>query len=226
MAIGGPTAGNKGLIEHYGPNGGGLGFNTQWGLALGYANSRKRMLQLSYERLQTGMIMEAYSRPSAEFAKHSLFYKLRSNSIQFSYNMFRPDRGSLSPYGSYLGAVLGAGFVSGDLQEWDFSLSSAPAPQTLIDERYNYLFAGLEFGNNQIFFDRVVFSLSGRFALPLAFYRLYDTTENSLGFKKPEVDYRTDMAGYNNYHFDRASLARMLGCNLFTFQISIGYLIF
>ena len=75
-----PTANNRGWGDTYGSTGGGFAFNTSWGVQLGYAVSRTRVLSLSADYMRTGMILNLYTPSQSFFAQggeedyHYLFY--------------------------------------------------------------------------------------------------------------------------------------------------------
>jgi len=217
-ALRGPTANNRGGSDYtYGEQRGRLGFNTKYGLQVGYVTSRSVALSLEGSYLATGLSVEA-STPSIVFPNntdsHYLFYKLSGPEIGLAWSMFDILNGGVAPMGTYISLRARMAFLKGEALDkrtiYYRNYSSAGHLPLGITPSYEHLSLGLELGRQMMIGNRLVLSMSveGNLAVSSYLYALLikDSAEGN-------------QAGFNN-----AARNRMLTHSVFMLKTGLGYL--
>lgn len=215
-ALSHPTANNRGS-NTYGNLGNRLGFNTKYGVQIGYAIARTNVLSVEGNYLATGLIVDA-STPSAIFAQgfdtHYLFYKLRGPELGLAWHIFDHYNGGLAPLGVYVSFRLRMAFLSGTVLDKrttyfgsDAALGHLPIG---IQPNYNHLTFGLEIGRHTIILDRIVLGLSLELnATPSTLAYAYFGNRSVTG---------------NQAAFQEAARYRMSTHTLVMFKTGVGYI--
>jgi hypothetical protein len=198
-----------------------VGVNVRMGVQANFAVARNATLFMKYDRQRTAMKTEATSLTVSRFEQK--FYELRGQAFTFGFKAFSRKKGALAPFGVYRGLHLTYMHMNGILQEsWhnDVPTNSLVESFGVVPEK-GYLFGGMEFGVNQIFWDQVVINLSGQINLPLNIRRIFDWDSSFNSFINPLTD-----AERNQERFDQAVFRRLAGQSIFLMQVGVGYLLF
>jgi hypothetical protein len=215
-ALSAPTASNRGN-NTYGEQGNRLGFNTKYGLQVGYAVSRSAVLSLDGSYLATGLILEA-STPSILFPnnadEHYLFYKLSGTEIGLAWNVFNVNNGGIAPMGNYATLRARMVFLKGEVLDkrttYYRNYSSAGHLPLGINPSYGHLALGVELGRQMMIGNRVVFSIS---------------VEGNLSpFKYLSILLGNYSEGTNQDDFNYEAWRRMTTHSLVMFKTGLGYL--
>lgn len=225
-ALGGPTAGNKGLV-YYGDKGGGFAFNWRVGAAIGYTISRKQQLRLLVNTFKTGLA-NTYNTPSGNdpttgsLDQHELFFNLDGFSVGIATRAYNLKKGGLAPLGIYSSWSLLYTQVKGKIldKRTTFALSGPHAPLGL-DLKTNIYTLGYSFGRTQVLADRFLIDYGANlnFDIPITFSALNGSV--SSGEFGSTGDYVRD----NNRSYDIDVSNKVFAHSLFLFHIGIGFLI-
>jgi hypothetical protein len=219
IVLGGPTASNRGFT-YYGEKGGGLGFNTTFGLEAGYALSRRKALTLGVQRLLTGAIVsvqtEVIDNPGnyAVADAHELFYQISGFESAIGWQTYNPLKGALAPMGIFTRISLNAAFLDGKIADkrTTYAFEGATAHLPLgIQSKYTHWSAGLEVGQHTIFADRWLLSISAEFRVPVDIRR----------FSPNESEYYYDLP-LNQAIYEKAVHRRVAQYQFFMLKIGGG----
>jgi len=214
IALSNPTSGNRGG-NTYGEQEDRLGFNSRYGLQLGYAFSRRNVVALEGSYMATGMVLTVHT-PSVLFEaqsdEHYLFYNLKGPEFGVVLQIYNPSKGSIAPMGFFTALRLRMAFLKGNIldKRTTYFLNDASAGHRPlgIQASYNQLFAGLEFGQNIIIVDQLVLSASCEINVtPLNLSASFAPSEEG-----------------NQGAFENAAAYRMKSHSLIMFKIGLGYL--
>ncbi len=212
-----PTASNQGRGEHYGVSNGSLGFNTEPGLQLGYAVSRRHVLAFKVGYIKTGMLLTAQT-PALLYENltdsHDLFYHLTGLEYGISWQSYNPLKGGLAPMGFFTAWQLKVAPMKGKIVDKRTSYGSGDASAGHaplgIDAAFTHWSLGFEFGKHIILFDQLVLSLSTEINFPPVLLVFDDQKFNS--------------QGDNQQRFRQAAFERMSFHSFFLFKFGAGYL--
>ena len=215
FALSNPTANNAGT-DTYGSQGDRLGFNTRYGLQVGYALSRRSAVTLETGYMNTGMVLSA-TTPSflydGGYDAHYLFYNLGGPEVGISLQTYNPLRGSIAPMGFFTAWRLRMAFLNGyilDKQTTYYNNEASAGHSALgINPAYNQLTVGVELGQNIIVADRIVLSISAEVNIPPFNLNLDESYNYDAG---------------NQGAFDYAASNRMRWHSLFMIKVGAGYL--
>ena len=218
-ALLGPTYNNRGA-NHYGEDGGGLGFSTKPSARLNYVISRKGVLNVGYSNWRTATQMRLFSRRSINSSSedsHDMFTQIKVNTITIGYRVFNTSEGAIAPLGSYFSLYLHRHSAEGsfaDRRSFYSSSSIEYVPNLEVDTDYTMYAFGFDFGKHFIFADRYILGAGINFSIPLdrnVWNDIFDETTNEDG---------------NQGIYDVQVAKRMSEFTLVMFNISAGFLIY
>lgn len=229
----GPTARNKGF-DYFADQGSGIGesngigIDGRLGLQLGYTLSRQNVAVFNFNHLTTATTSNATTAPinnpgnlqGEDF--HWLFYKLNGWSTGVGYQWFKTNKGAIAPLGHFIGAYLDYTSLKGQIidKQTEYQYPDAPAIHGKLRTvpKLNYLSAGFEIGQNMIFEDQFLLTVSTQFNIPLLFM-----------YSQPNYDADSPNSSHaesNQDWFNDSSRDRMLMHGLINFKIGVGYLVY
>ena len=205
--------------------------NKRFGGQLGYALSRKHLLTFGIDRLSTGIEFQASTlsanAPTANgpFDYHDLYYRINGLTTSLGMRWFNATKGGLAPMGAYQGLSLELTFGKGKLleQTTTFSGSAADGSRPLgIDPKHTYLAFAYEFGYNYVLFDRMLVGLAAQLSLPAP----HGSNLGALFSTFPDTLRTDDYEQYNQEFFENKLTDRLIRHNLYSINLSIGWLIY
>jgi hypothetical protein len=225
-ALGGPTAGNKGLV-YYGDTGGGFAFNWRVGAAIGYTISRKQQLRLLVNSFKTGLI-GTYDTPSGNDPTsgsrdlHELFFNLDGFSVGIGTRAYNLKKSGLAPLGIYNSWSLLYTQVKGKILDKRTTLAQGGPHSPLgLDLKTNIYSLGYSFGRTQILADRFLidYGVNLNFDIPITYQLLNGR------LSAEDLGSTSDYVKDNNRLYDDDVSEKIFGHSLFFFHIGIGFLI-
>ncbi|MEL6865792.1 MAG: hypothetical protein AAFP19_15310 [Bacteroidota bacterium] len=177
----GPSWNNRGILNSYGEEGGGLAISPVLEFQFGYSLSRIQQLYLDYSLFRTGAIVEVSTRSLDPFAgdfgrdEHDLFYQLSARTISIGRKEFNVIKGAIAPLGTYSALSLKYTRISGSIADKRTSYIGQEfyghAP-ILIDDEVNFFALGIDLGRQNIYWDRFMTNWGFRVNIPLNLTRL------------------------------------------------------
>jgi hypothetical protein len=231
-----PTAANRGAFlsnnsNLYGSAQSSVAFNYRFGLEGSYVVSRTQSVSIAADYLKTGAILDrAFSKSLSPFASqsgfdsHYLFYNLTGITADIGYKSFKASKGSIAPMGKYLAYHLSATFVTGEILDKKtsyYSDVSRSHAKLGINPKFILPSFGVEWGNNNIFFDKLVFNYGFRFNMPLNLKRFIRILQGD-----DAVSINPDYALYNQEQFNDMVTDRLTRHSLFSLRMGVGLLLF
>lgn len=239
-AIGGVSAnGRRGFTNDFNS-----AFNTEknWGLnyelegKLNYVVGRYRALGLSFGLYRTGMI-SSLRTPSLgtngdDF--HDLLSRVKVRSVGVTSSKFNSRKGGLAPLGNQFIWGFKRIFVSGEIMDQQTEFASDLVGETLghgplgvdnVKGAYTSILLG--WSNTQIFYDKLMVSVGGRFTLPLS-PKVYDALADQVG-NDPRYLRIFDTEEEENQHrnsirYEYEIYNRVALHELFRIDVSVGLL--
>lgn len=230
-ALGGPTAGNKGLY-YYGETGGGFAFNWRGGGALAYTISRKQQLRLLVNTFKTGMAETYYTPSGNDIAtgtndQHELFFNLKGFSVGIGTRGYNLSKSALAPLGIYNSWSLYYTQIKGEILDKRTTYArGGPHAPLGFDLKTNLYSFAYSFGRSQIIADRFLLDYGAdlNFDIPLTL-GILNAVNGDVEFPAP-IESTDDYVRDNNRRYDQDVSLRMFNHSIFYFHIGIGFLIF
>jgi hypothetical protein len=229
-----PTAANQGAYmggNLYGDAENSLALNYRFGAEGSYAISRTQSISVAADYLKTGAILRnAFSKSLSPFASngnfdyHYLFYNLTGMTADIGYKVFAPSRGSIAPMGKYISYHLAATFVTGEILDKKTTYYSdiiKTHAKLNINPKFIHPSIGIEWGNNTIFFDKLVFNYGLRFNIPLNLPRMVRILR-----EEDAVPLDSEYTLYNQEQFKDMVTDRLTRHSLLSLRVGVGLLIF
>ncbi len=175
-AIQGPTQNNKGN-SFFGETGGGLGLNYEWEFQFSYATGRLRQLTFTAGQYYTATStsferLSLFNNPfssTVNFDTHNLFLRLNVRSVGLQYYRFKENKASIAPVGNHFYYGLKVSFINGEIID-KITRFGNPIGEQLqehapldFEQRHTVGTIFIGWSNDQIFWDRVIFSYGIRF---------------------------------------------------------------
>ena len=227
-ALWNPTASNHGYSGLYGTAPSSLGVNKRLGLEGGYVLSRTRAITLGCDYLKTGMILKDVVSPTLSLSakpnnydRHYLFYNLQGITADVGYQKYKPQKGAIAPLGNYVSYHFSASILNGSVldKKTDYydSFQNVNAPLGFTPRSINYYF-GVEWGKNNILFDRLLLNYALRINIPVG--SSFKTIKDDIKY----IDSYSSYKAYNQALFDYNVGVRMLGYSFVAIRLGIGIL--
>ena len=158
------------------------GLNTELGLEFSYVVKRLRSVNLHLNRYTAGVFSYGSlisENSTIDYA--SLFHNITARSVGISYHYFRPNKGSIAPFGNQFYIGFKGAFVKGEL--YDLASKMPLSAQTDIDydnaNKQGIIFFG--WSNNRIFWDKMLIKFGFQMGTPTSIFRFLrdETLTNS-----------------------------------------------
>ena len=225
--------------------------DKKWGLdyefegKLSYVIGRYRTLGVTVGQYYTGMFSTATSLSlganivnfsDEPIDEHELFHRLNVRSIAVSTSKFNSGKGGLAPLGNQIVYGIKRTFATGEIldkytdyyfEEISNIYGHGPIGVDDVEVAYNTLILG--WSNNQIFFNRLILSVGGRFGIPLSSKAYAALGENA--DQDPRLDDNFDSIeevyqNRNRIYYEYGVLDRLVRHEAFRIDVSVGLLLF
>jgi hypothetical protein len=245
LLVNGPTLENLGRIQ-YKPTGesnpSGIPVSWRAGILVHYITKRKESVYGGIEHYQTGLSMEAFTKPIAKVAngnypldQHFLFMGLTANIITLGIET-NTKSGMLAPIGSYFRFNLQYYLLQGKILDkytkyastpGKFSLSGDNRPLGLDNATTWDAALGLEFGTRTVIAKNVTLNIGLRSTISAMWItnNLITSPNSSEALQKYYVGSDDDIQVYNRDLFQQSARFRTSIHDLLMLNVGLGYAI-